>query len=78
MGRHLSHRKGYAGSFGLVVIADRMKGELYFKFNGSAEEAEKVFTSTACCGLSQPMPTENSVLFTSTELTLLAYGRRWP
>ena len=42
-GRRLSHRKGYAGSFGLVVIGDRMKGDLCFKFNGSAEEAEKTF-----------------------------------
>ena len=42
-GRYLSHRRGYAGAFGLVCLRDRMKHELYLKFNGTAEEADQAF-----------------------------------
>ena len=44
-GHYRSHRKGYAGAFGLVTIDDRMKDHLYFKHQGSAEEAERAFAS---------------------------------
>ena len=44
-GRYLSHRKGYAGNFGLLTLRDRMEYELFFRFHGSAVEAEKIFTN---------------------------------
>jgi hypothetical protein len=43
-GRYLSHRRGYAGNFGLVCLRDRMgQYEIYFKHRGTAEEAAKTF-----------------------------------
>ena len=44
-GRYLSHRRGYAGAFGLVTLRDRMEHELCFRFMGNPEEAKKVFSS---------------------------------
>ena len=43
-GRYLSHRRGYAGHFGLVALRDRMgQYEIFFKHRGSADEATKTF-----------------------------------
>ncbi|MCY2926150.1 MAG: hypothetical protein NT031_12050, partial [Planctomycetota bacterium] len=44
-GRYLSHRRGYAGEFGLVELRDRMVYGLLFRYRGSAEEALRVFAS---------------------------------
>jgi len=44
-GRYRSHRRGYAGEFGLVIFEDQMEGELYLKHRGTAEEAEAVFAN---------------------------------
>ena len=40
-------QKGRSGNFGLVAIEDRVQNELFFKFTGTAKEAEAVFASKA-------------------------------
>ncbi len=44
-GRHISHRKGNAPSWGLVELQDRNKGCIRWRFTGSIEEARKLFSS---------------------------------
>jgi hypothetical protein len=44
-GFYRSHRRGYAGDFGLVALRDRMKWEMFAKFTGTADEAKRVFAS---------------------------------
>lgn len=46
-GRHHSGRSTSGKAFGMVVIADMMLGEVCFRFQGTAEEAERTFCSTA-------------------------------
>jgi hypothetical protein len=46
-GRYLSHRRGYSASFGMVTIQDRAKEQIRFKYQGSVEQARKVFASPA-------------------------------
>lgn len=44
-GRYQSHRLGYAPSWVLVELDDRMKDYIRWKFKGTVEEAERIFTS---------------------------------
>jgi hypothetical protein len=44
-GRYLSHRRGYSGGVGIVTIRDRLVYELAFRYMGTAEEANKAFSS---------------------------------
>lgn len=44
-GRYQSHRRGYAPSWVLVELEDRMKGYIRWRFRGSVEEAKALFSS---------------------------------
>jgi hypothetical protein len=41
----MSHRRGYAPSWGLVELDDQIKGHIRWRFKGSIEEARELFTS---------------------------------
>lgn len=44
-GRYLSHRRGYGQQVGIVTIRDRMVFEIAFRYMGTPEEAQQVFSS---------------------------------
>jgi len=44
-GRYQSHRRGYAASWVLVELEDRMKGYLRWRFRGTVEEAKVLLAS---------------------------------
>ena len=44
-GRHISHRRGNAPPRAMVEFIDLIKGYVRWRFKGSIEEAEKLFTS---------------------------------
>ena len=56
-GRYQSHRRGYAASWVLVELEDRMKEYVRWRFQGTVEEAKALLgspssrpISTGCCG----------------------------
>ena len=44
-GRYQSHRRGYAASWVLVELEDRMQGYLRWRFTGTVEEGKQLFAS---------------------------------
>jgi hypothetical protein len=44
-GRYQSHRRGYAASWVLVELEDRMKEHIRWRFQGSVDEAKALFAS---------------------------------